>query len=277
MSEHIVGLMFSKNEADILPQIIEDALPKVDSLFIADDGSDDASWSIIQAYAKAHKDKIEHIRQIPDPIDKGQRQALLDKIRKRYKPENTWVQLIESDVMILDTDIRAAIATQAVSDLAVTWTMINACRFPGETWREVDTYPFWGMPLKELMPKAHYMEHLLYTFRPLPKLIYDSDRWRPYPRGFGQYVNGKVKIGSKGKNCPLLLHLGYRGPTHFHLKFKKGGPPFPRHSRYPSWDMSTPETVLNTVSFFNDTWNKNAFAASRLGWATRKEADNSAV
>lgn len=279
MSEHIVGLMFCKNEGDILAQVIEAALPKVDSLMIADDGSTDNSWDIIQLFAEARKDKIEHIRQLPDPKDKGQRQALLDKIKKRYKPENTWVQIIESDVILLDTDVREAIKNRAVHDMAVTWAMINACRYPGASWKEVDTYPQWQIPLNQLMPQAHFLEHLLYTFRPLPKISYGDFRWRPYPRGFTHYKTGPIKAGPvkaamSWDNTPLLLHVGYRGPTHYYEKFKNSG--MGRfHSRYPTWDLSSPESVLATVGFFNDTWNKNAFPASRQGWINRKNPNAS--
>lgn len=275
MADRIVGMMFAYNEGDILAQTIEAALPHVDSLFIADDGSQDQSWDIIQCMARAHKDKIEHIRQHPDPKDKGQRSALLAKIKKRYDPTTTWVQVIEADVMILDTDIRQAIKRFAVNDVALTWTMLNAVRYPGKTWKEVDSYPHWGKPLTEIMPRAHFMEYLLYTFRPMPKLYFDPNRWRPYPRGFSRYIDGPVKIGTKSAFAPLLLHIGYRGPTHFYEKFKNHGSNINgKHSKYRSWDLSSPDTVLNTVSFFNDTWNNCAFPATRAGWASRKDHED---
>lgn len=262
--DHLVGMLWNYNEADILREILEDAKTKVDTLFIADDESNDGSWEIIQDFKRENPNKVEFVRNKRIYRDKGQRQALLTEIKKRYKPEDTWVQIIESDIMILDTDIREALKNHAQHDLALSWQALNAIRDPG-TWEEVDTYPNWTRPIKELMPKAHWMEFMLYTFRPLPRVNYNPDVWRPWPQGFGNYTSEPVKIGRKYPDSPLLAHYGYRGPTHFYLKFKAmGAGPF--HSKYPSWDLRSVEGVNNTVSFFDGLWNSNGFSMSREGW-----------
>lgn len=270
MSETIVGMMWNKNEGDILEEIIQNALSKVDSLFIADDGSTDKSWEIIQSFVKSSS-KIEYVRnQRDNPIDKGQRQSLLDEIRKRYRPEDTWVQIMESDIMILDTDIREAIKDHAVHDIGVNWVTLNAVRKSG-TWKEIDTYPNWKAPIKEVMPYAHWMEAMLYTFRPLPKLKYNQDMWRPWPSGFSAYIGDKPLFSSRRRaDSPLLAHYGYRGPTHFHNKFKdmtSSG----FHSKYKTWDIRSVDSVDSTVSFFNGQWNTNLFPMSREGWVKRKK------
>lgn len=262
----IVGMLWNKNEGDILEEILNAALPHVDSLFIADDQSTDNSWKIIQSFASKHQDKVEYIRNKREiKHDKGQRTALLNEIRRRYKPENTWVQIFESDIMILDTNIREAIKKFGVMDFALSWFTLNAVRSPN-TWKEVDTYPKWKTPIKEIMPKAHLMEMMLYTFRPLPKLYY-SPLWRPWPHGFSNYSKGNpVKTVSRDINAPLLAHYGYRGPTHFYQKFKKAGMG-DFHSKYKSWDLRTVESVDRTVSFFNGEYNGNkSFEMSRNGW-----------
>ena len=261
MVNHIVGIMWNKNEGDILPFTIESALMNVDSLIIADDGSEDNSWDIIQSYAKQHK-KIEHIQRSPNKRDPGQRQALLNEIRKRYKPENTWVQVIESDIMIVETDIREVI--NSTTNLSLTWHLLNAVRKPG-TWKEEDKYPSWNKPIQEVMPFAHKIESMVYTFRPLPKLYYDPDSYKPWPKGFANYPSQDKK-----KYCLLLGHYGYRGPTHFFKKYNKAGKKGLRHLRRPDWDLSSPETIENTVSYFNGIWNKHSHPMSREGWVWRK-------
>jgi len=271
MSDHLIGMLWNYDEADILEEILEDAILHVDSLFIADDESTDNSWEIIQSFQKKHPDKVEYTRHKRNPKDKGQRQALLTEIQKRYKPEDTFVQVIESDMMILDTDIRESLKTFAVHDIAMSWHALNAVRDPG-TWKEVDTFPNWEIPIKKLMPKAHWMEVMLYTFRPLPKIHFNPDVWRPWPRGFSHYVGDKpVKTAnSKSLYTPLLAHYGYRGPTHFYRKFKKMGMGN-YHSKYPSWILRSPETVDSTVSFFNGEWNGNNFEMSRGGWKSYRK------
>lgn len=264
---HVVGMMWNKNEGDILEETIIAALPRVDSLFIADDGSTDRSWSIIQAM-QAFDSRIEHIQQKPNKNDPAQRQSLLDEIRRRYKPEDTWVQVIESDIMILDTDVRWAIENYADShNLAVSWQALNAVRDPG-TWSEVDTYPNWGPLITEIMPKAHFMETMTYTFRPLPGLNYQPGRWRPWPSGWTKYSKDPVMNKGRRPDSPLLAHYGYRGPTHFYKKYQSMGA---HHKRYLNWKLGSVEEVEKTVAFFNGDWNnpRKTIEMSREGWASK--------
>jgi glycosyltransferase involved in cell wall biosynthesis len=266
--DHVVGMMWNKDEADILPEIIHEALKRVDTLVIADDGSTDNSWNIIQSFAVAHPE-IEHLRQEPNKNDKGQRQALLDEIRRRYKPETTLVQLIESDIMILDTDIKQAWANRS-DNVKMKWVALNAVRQGAGpwSWQGEDTYPYWPRPIKEIMPFAHYMEEMTYTFRPFPELSYDQKRWRPWPNGFSKVSPDEQKMS---EHTPLLAHYGYRGPTHVWEKYAKAGL---RHPRYKEWNFATPQTTAETVNWFNGVWNKNVFPMSYRGWKGRKRGNN---
>lgn len=255
--------MWAKNEGDIIWQTIDAAIDHVDTLMIADDGSTDNTWDIIQIAKQAFPHKIEHIQQAPDAKDKGQRTALLNEVRRRYRPEDTWVQVVEADVLLLDTDVRA-IASASSDKVALSWHMLNACRRSG-TWREVDTWPHWNAPIREIMPHAHWMEVLLYTFRPFEKLFYDRERWRPWPKGFSNYSSDPVKIYKKYPDSPLVLHVGHRGPTHFYEKYRGMGP---THTKYRDWKLGSPEEVEQTVAYFNGTWNDHGFEPSREGWKT---------
>lgn len=250
--------MYNKNEADILEEIISDAVTKVDSLFIADDGSTDKSWDIIQA-CKQRFQNIEHIQREPNRNDLAQRNSLLNKIRSRYSPDNTWVQMIESDIFLL-TEPREAIKTSP-NNVSVTWHTLNAVRKPG-TWKEVDTYPNWPESIRNIMPYVHWTEAMLYTFRPFPKLSYNSGVWRPWPWGFSAYTQA-AKIMKKNEDSPLLLHCGYRGPTHFAHKYRAMGK---RHTKYNTWDLTSPEAAERTVSFFNGVWNGRSFVPTRENW-----------
>jgi len=259
--ENIIGMMWNKNEADILPQIIDAALPHVDALFIADDGSTDDSWSIIKNHSSK---KIEYTQRSPDKHDPGQREALLNEIKKRYKPENTWVQIIESDIMILDTNIREAIKLHSVEDMALTWHLLNGARRKGD-WNELDVFPNWDRPISEVMPWGHWIESMLYTFRPLPNLHY-VHRATPWPRGWTHYTKSPMDRISWDKTAPLLAHYGYRGPTHFYLKYKSMGA---HHKKYTDWKLGSPREVEDTVYFFNGVWNGLMHPLSRQGWLER--------
>lgn len=259
MREKIIGMMWNYNEGDLLPQIIKSAVHQVDSLFIADDDSDDQSWDVIQDMARVYKDKIEFTKRGRVKGDKGQRQTLLTEIRRRYRPEDIWVQVIESDIMILDTSVREAIANHAVEDMAVSWQLINGV---SKNWDEDDTWPVWDRPLREVMPYGSRMEHMLYTFRPLERINYSSSVWRPWPQGFGHYCKGKVKIDKRTDDAPLLAHFGNRGPTHFYHKYKHHGD---FHRKYTDWDLRSVESIKRTVAFFNGKWG-GRMHLSREGW-----------
>lgn len=210
-----------------------------------------------------HKYKIEHIQREPNLADKAQRQSLLTKIQQRYDPEKTLVQIIESDMMILETDIRKAFNERSNSNISLEWMAINAIRSGKRSWEGWDTYPHWPMSIKDIMPDAHYMERMIYTFRPFPELYYDNHAWRPWPQGWSKFT---IESGAGNTDyTPLLAHYGYRGPTHMYLKYKDKN-----FKRYKEWDFTSPKTVAETVPYFNGLWNAKGFPMSRQGWKNRK-------
>lgn len=218
-------MMFNHNEGDILEQTIRDALKHVDELLVVDDRSTDNSWEIIKGY----KSKLAYINRYSPahaeyPPEMWQRQHLLDKIKQMYGTKDTWVQIIESDIMILDTCVRTAISTSN-SDIMVTWFMLNATR---KSWDGYDNYPEWKTPIRQVMDYGYVFERTLYTFRPLPGIRY-TRAWRPFPQGFERY--GITKLHRLDKNpsekssilrgsgkAPLLAHFSHRGPKHYACK-----------------------------------------------------------
>lgn len=257
----VIGMMWNKNEADILPQIISAAIPKVDKLYMADDGSSDASYEIMKHFQKLHPKVVVSIQQNPDKSDQGQRRALLAKIQEDYT-EDDWIQLIESDIMLLDTHPATAIVQHSIDKIAVPWHTLNAVR---RDWsKSIDTYPYWAIPLQELMPYGHWMEVMIYSFRNLKGLSYSQSVWRPWPAGFGAYTKNALGNAKRTENAPLLAHYGFRGPTHFNVKYKSHGK---YHRRYNKWRVDDIEEIKKTVSFFNGDWNsKGTMEMSRKGW-----------
>lgn len=260
MSDNIIGIMWNRNEGDILHEIIENALTKVDALLVADDGSTDNSLDIIKGFGS----KLELIvdRSV---VGKNQphlwaRQYLLNEVKKRFNPNDTWVQVIESDMMLLDTDIRTALVRYARSNVAMFWHSLDACR---RDWTGEDKYPNWDRPIKEIMPDCHWVEYMLYTFRPLDGIEFSYEA-KPWPRGFGKYDIKDYR--KKHTDSPLLAHYGYRGPTHYMRKFKHMGA---THTKYLDHRVDSVENVLKTVPRFNGLWNNNpndTIELSRKGW-----------
>lgn len=248
--DHIVGMMFCKNEADVLPVTIPAALQLVDSLFISDDGSTDKSWEIIQYFKQAYP-KVEYIQQKPNPSDQGQRQDLLNEIRRRYRAENTWVQAIDADMTLHTKDLHALIETNKREDMTVLWAVMNAVR---DYWDDVHQfYPYWPEDIRTIMPKFHRIETVTYSYRPMPDL-YFTPIWRAWPKGFGKYLTpGSTDRPQPGTPPALLLHYGYRGPTHMRSRWDPTKPLINRHGV----NFASVETVNSTSPYFNGLYNRD--------------------
>lgn len=265
--DNIVGLMFCKNEADIIKVTIPSAMQHVDSMFISDDGSTDGSWEIIQYFKQQYPDKIEHIQQKPNPKDQGQRQDLLDEIRRRYKPENTWVQTLDADMTLGITDLRSVIAKNHRENVSVKWALMNAVR---DYWEGVHHfYPHWPEDIRNIMNKFHRIETIPYTYRPLPGLYFPPE-WRPWPKGFGAYMTpGSADRHHDLENPPLMLHYGYRGPTHMMARWNRR--PVKPQSLITNRgeDYTSVETINATNLYFNGTYNRDSryvFASPFEAW-----------
>lgn len=248
--------MWTLNEADIIDETVESALKNVDTLMVLDDGSTDGTWERLEKF----KSRLEYLVKKPNGKPKmwGQNH-LLSVVRKRFKPSDTWVQIIESDIMICDTNIRDAISRFSVNDMAVHWQLLNAVR---SDWADGDDeYPNWSKPISEVLPRFHWYEKMLYTFRPVSELVYVETK--PWPKGFSGYK--VADIHRKHDESPLLAHYGYRGPKHFCKKYARRGK---FHPKYKSWRIDDPVEVMKTVPFFNGRWNGESVTGelTRKGW-----------
>lgn len=257
--DNIIGVMWNKNESDILRFTISKALEVVDYLVMADDGSTDNSFEIMRSF-KDHP-RVVHVEQVKDGREK--KQALLDVVRAKFDPERTLVQVIESDITILNTDIRACWSKYSNNNAAMSWHLINATD-PDMWTSEEGCYPAWEVPIDQKMSNGHWMEVLShYTFRPLPGVRFENDA-RPWPRGLGTYIKADgIKCAS---DAPLLAHWGYRGPSHWYAKYSKG--PGSLHRKH-KWKIGSVEECKQHVSFFNGIWNvkRDQFPLNRDGWA----------
>lgn len=257
-TDKIVGMMWNKNEGDILNFTISKALEVVDHLVMMDDQSTDNSYEIMQSFQ--NHPKVLHVAQSSPRKEK--KQALLNVIKANFDPKDTLVQVIESDITILDTDIRACWNRYNNNDAAMSWHLINAT--DPDMWQSEDgCYPHWEVPIDQKMTNGHWMEALShYTFRPLPGVGFMDDS-RPWPRGLGTYIkHDRMRTLS---DAPLLAHWGYRGPKHWFAKYSAG--PGSLHRKH-KWKIGSVEECKAHVPFFNGIWNvkRDQFHLSRVGW-----------
>lgn len=255
---NVVGLMWNYNEGDILHFTISKALENVDYLLLADDSSTDNSFEIMRSFS-GHP-KVLHVEQVPRNIEK--KQHLLNIVKSKFDYTDTLVQVIESDITILDTDIRTTWDLYNNNNASMSWHLLNAT--DPEGWQNEDgCYPNWTVPVDKKMANGYWVEELShYTFRPLPGVEFVFDG-RPWPRGLARYVSeNNMRTYS---DAPLLAHWGHRGPSHAYKKYSTG--PGSVHRKY-RWKMGSIEECKLTVPFYNGIWNnqKEQFPLSRAGW-----------
>jgi glycosyltransferase involved in cell wall biosynthesis len=267
-------MMFCKNEVDVLPYTLPAALKLVDSLFISDDGSTDGSWELLKYFKQQYPDKIEHIQQEPKWDDQGQRASLLTKIQERYKPQDTWVQIVEADMMLHTTNIHDEIAKGNRSNISVEWDILNACR---PFWEGVHNfYPHWPEDIQTIMSHFHWAEGLIYTYRPLPSLYFEPV-WRPQPRGFGVYFDKdpgykrRPRKRQEVSEVPLLRHYGYRGPTHAFTKYKNHPNYIPGFINRHGDNYTSIDTLMVTNPYFNGQYNRSkaTYNTPEEAWSKR--------
>jgi len=263
---NLIGITWCRNEADLLPFTLPAAIKAVDKLLIIDDDSTDNSYDIIKAHAK----DLEYYTtrsdlQMQKP-GKDSRQHLLDEVIRRFGQKDTWVQVIESDTIVMETDIKAKIEQYKVDDLSCQWHLLNACR---KEWNEdYKVLPFFTADRSpwEQLPYFHWMERMAYSFRALDKLHY-TERRTPWPQGFSHYTtSGKIRK-TKNHDSPLVMHYGFRNPAFYFKKMEALGR-LTGGSKNPTWRFGSVEEVRDTVPFFNGAWNgtPDSFPGTRQGW-----------
>lgn len=256
---NLIGITWCKNEADLLPYTLPAAIKSVDAMMIVDDDSTDNSWDVIQSF------KFEHTARKRD-LSKDSRQYLLDEVIRRYGQKDTWVQVIETDTIVMETDLKARIEQYKVDDLSCQWHLLNACR---KEWNEdYKTLPFFTADHApwEQLPYFHWMERMNYSFRALDKLHY-TERRTPWPQGFSNYTtSGKIRK-TKNHDSPLVMHYGFRNPAFYFKKMEVMGK-LTGGLKNPTWHFGSVEEVRDTVPFFNGAWNNtpDVFPGTRQGW-----------
>ncbi|MGE3962240.1 MAG: glycosyltransferase family 2 protein [Dehalococcoidia bacterium] len=96
----IHGLMLVKDEADIIRETIEDALPWCDAIYVFDNGSTDGTWECVQELAQ-RQPNVEAFRQDPRPFTQSLRGEIFRHYRHRARPGDWWC-ILDGDEFYID-------------------------------------------------------------------------------------------------------------------------------------------------------------------------------
>lgn len=207
----VVGILRVKNEADLLPEVLDNVAVGVEEIYAYDDNSTDGTLEILQAHPA-----VTYIAPFdPSFTQEFQRTRVLEQRVKQnypYKTEEVWVAFLAGDLFWLNMNPTDA-ANLAVSKGCDLQNGV-AVDFGRWEWdEETDTWPNYPKSLRELCQWCAIIEEL-----PVVWKVSDYTRYNrlPWPGGF------KKRNVKKDASFPFLEHQGKRSPQYHYWKYATG-------------------------------------------------------
>lgn len=97
----IFGLCLVKNEADIIRTSLRESLRWCDRIFVFDNGSEDATWTLVQEAAHADP-RVVAFKQDPRPFDDALRADIFTAFRSEARAGDWWCRLDADECYIDD-------------------------------------------------------------------------------------------------------------------------------------------------------------------------------
>lgn len=212
----VIGILRVKNEADLLPAVLENVIGGVEEIFAYDDNSSDGTREILEAHPAV---TIEPFN--PSFTKELQKTRVLEqriKDKYPYQTEEIWTALLAGDLFWLNmTPFEAACKAH---DQGYDLQNGVAIDFGRWKWDEAtDTWPNWHMDIRHLCQWCSIIEEL-----PVVWKTSDYTRWKrlPWPGGFK-----KRNVGIT-VDFPFLEHQGKRSPRYHQWKYLNGSRDLPR-------------------------------------------------
>jgi hypothetical protein len=249
----IIGTLDTKDDADILPEVLDQAKGMFDAVYAYDDGSIDNTNEILKNHPvvsklwhrddfseKEHRRYLQHRRGWP-----------LEQVKKDfpYETEDTWVVRLEGDRFFLNQDpkeiVERAIKAEMDSRCGV---MLDFRRCRAEGWDGADTWPNWHDSIRNIQRWFSVDDvHAAVAFKVTDYIDYKGlGRPRPWPRGFKPNDLDRQNLT---KDMAFFEHHGRRGPKYYHWTIESGSRPLSKKQQKnnPGYDYSTPETIAKTM------------------------------
>ncbi len=250
----IIGTLDTKDDADLLPEVLDQAKGMFDAVYAYDDGSIDDTYKILKSHPTVSKvwrrgefSEEEQARYI-----QHRRGYPLEQVKKDfpYNTEETWVVRMEGDRFFMNQDpkdiVERAIHAEMDSRCGV---MMDFRRCRADGWDDTsDTFPNWHTSLRELQ-RWFVIEdfHDVIAFKVADYIDYGINRFpRPWPRGT---TKTDVDRHIVTKQMAFFEHHGKRSPKYYHWATQSGSRFIGKKALrlHPEFDYSTPATIYETM------------------------------
>ncbi len=223
---NVVGIMCVKDEADLLPEVLEHLDGELDTVYAYDDGSIDDTFKILQNYSrqvgyiKRKKHDTERLN-----IARPHYHHLLERIKKDYEGEEVWIVITMGDRFFLNKKPRQIVEeAEAGGFTTVHGGQLDFVRHKNDPWtKENDTFPKYSSSLREICKWFRWDEDCVVAYKLSDDRSYLEAKY-PWPRG-GHIKQQYHSIDREGKvsvDMPYMEHQGRRSPNAYKWQLDSG-------------------------------------------------------
>ena len=240
----VIGMMCVRDEADLLPEVLEHLDGKLDALYAYEDGSRDGTAKILLESPQVTYLMSRAADRNRPYIDRPNYHHLLEKIKEDYDYENedVWVIITMGDRFFLNKAPRE-IVEQAGDHTAVEGIQLDFLRPKMDPWTaENDTWPVYPESLRRMCRWVRVDERCIVAFKVTYEASYLKARY-PWPKGIGTPQYDLATMGdSISLDMPFLEHQGRRSPRATMWRIASGSRKLGR--KFLRYDLSTFEATV---------------------------------
>lgn len=249
----IIGTLDTRDDGDILPEVLDQAKGMFDAVYAYDDGSRDNTNEILKSHPVVSK--LWH-RDDFSAEERGRylqhrRGWLLEQVKKDfpYETEDTWVVRMEGDRFFMNQDPKEIVERAIYGSMdSRCGVMLDFRRHRADGWIGVDSWPDWHDSIRNIQRWFDIDDlHDVVAFKVTDYIDYKGMvKPRPWPLGTGP---NDYLFKECTKDMAFFEHHGRRGPKYFHWTIESGSRPLGKKfkANNPDADYTSPATVYTTL------------------------------
>ncbi len=243
----VIGMMCVRDEADLLPEVLEHLDGKLDELYVYEDGSQDETARILSespqvTYLMSRTEDSGRL-----PMDRPNYHHLLERIKWRHDLENedVWVVIAMGDRFFLNKTPRQIVEGAGEFE-AVEGVQLDFLRHRMDPWTEDnDEWPHYTLSLRHQCRWFRVDERCIVAYKVTPELSFLQAKY-PWPRGIKSVQNAAKEMRDNlTLDIPYLEHQGRRSPRAAMWRYSSGSRIIGQ--KYQHWDLSTFESTSQAL------------------------------